>query len=108
MEPDLIPARRYETRPTLRRPAECRIGEKTWKGTVHDLTPGGAFFQPELCLTDGESLAPEDAWMVAGGREPIVLCLDEHAARVLHHGTVRWSGCSDVHHCGGLGVRFDR
>ncbi len=107
MDADLVPTRRFEARPSLGWRGECSIGNKTWRGTVHDLTGGGAFFQPELCVTDGERLYPEDAWMVAGGAESVELRLSDERMGTVFRGTVRWSGCSDIHRCSGIGLSFE-
>ncbi len=105
---DLIPTRRHDDRSPTRWEAECQIEEKRWTGTVHDLTDGGTFFQPQRCLDDGEQIYPEDAWMVARIADRVELRLMQGPhTDARFSGSVRWSGCSDVHRCGGLGIMFE-
>lgn len=100
-----VPTRRKQPRTPLRQRAQVRIHNEIWSGTVHDVSEGGVFFQPLECLTTGERIHPEDAWMVAPLGAVVEVDLQGEASAM--RGRVTWSGCSDSHHCGGLGVRLD-
>lgn len=109
MDEALTPARRIENRTPTHRPAVCVVNRETWLGTVHDESPEGAFFQPTRCVTSGEIIDAEDAWMVAQEKDVITLRYadtDKADTRKIRRGTVRWSGCSDIHRVGGLGLKF--
>ena len=104
---EIIPTNRQEQRIKTHRRAECRVGTKLWAGVIHDLSDGGVFFQPLRCLTDGETIHSDDAWMVAANDDDVSLhvpnAVADDAPIVAR---VSWSGCSDLHRCGGLGLRF--
>lgn len=87
--------------------AECYIGDRLLLGTVRDVTPHGAFFQPEVGLSDGTFYGP----MEGGGA---AMRSDRVRIRLVHRetpdleaeGEICWTGVSDRHGCGGFGVRF--
>ena len=85
-------------------PAECVIGRRVVVGTVRDVTSKGAFFQPR---SPGQLDTHRESGSVAERDQAVTLrMLYRMTPDVEVAGKVRWSGVSDTHGCGGLGLEF--
>jgi len=89
-------------------PAECLIGNQVVMGTVRDVTSKGAFFQPELAAS-GRFYGNLEGGQVAERSQIVMLrMLHRMTPDVEVEGRVCWTGVSDTHGCGGLGLEFTR
>jgi hypothetical protein len=89
-------------------PAECVIGNQVVMGTVRDVTSKGAFFQPELTAS-GRFYGTLEGGRAAARDQTVTLrMLYRMTPDVEVEGLVRWTGVSDTHGCGGLGLEFMR
>jgi hypothetical protein len=87
--------------------AECRIGDDVVVGTVYDLTSDGAFFHPEMNLTKAEIYDHRDgANAVKPDDGVLIRLMYRQTPDVRLMGSVRWTGISATHGCGGFGVQL--
>ena len=87
--------------------AQCIVGDRVLLGTVRDVSPHGAFFQPEIGLSEGVFYGQMNGGDAGAMSQRVRLRLVYRSTPDLEaEGEICWTGVSDRHGCGGFGVRF--
>jgi hypothetical protein len=90
--------------------AECKMGGRTARGLVRDLTQAGAFITSRLKSgSGGVQIASEltiERLLQVGDRFLLVYLNAPFMHERTMTATVRWRGFSSEHNCDGFGVQF--